>query len=119
MKKKTNYIVKVNDRMNTIVTKLWFIAGSLILASIITISIYFINQQFSNRIDESFSHSNSKIDSNIIMQKDILDGIQNINQKLDKNIDSIGEVNTIVKAVNRSMKKMNRKVDTLIVYIKK
>ena len=87
---------------------------------------YFIQTTKTIEVKKDVNIVSTKVDTAISITKDINQNLISINQKLDESIQSnqnlmngIGDVSSDVNKVNRSVQKVGKSVDTLIIYIKK
>jgi peptidoglycan hydrolase CwlO-like protein len=123
MKKKNIYTNTIKNKMDNVVTKLWFVIGFLILASLVTFTMYIFNGSISKNMNGGFEKTNENIDSIKLNQSEFLKNLVSINQKLDLNNEkvsySISDLNLNVNKINRSVKRIGKNIDSIVVYIKK
>jgi hypothetical protein len=87
---------------------------------------YFIQTTKTIEVKKDVNFVSTKVDTAISVTKDINQNLIRINEKLDESIqgnqnlmNGIGDVSSDVNKVNRSVQKVGKSVDTLIIYIKK
>jgi len=87
---------------------------------------YFIQTTKTIEVKKDVNFVSTKVDTAISVTKDINQNLIRINEKLDESIqgnqnlmNGICDVSSDVNKVNRSVQKVGKSVDTLIIYIKK
>ena len=104
-----------------------FLVLVLAVFSIATMFVVYVMQTIkSDEVKKDVNVVSTKVDTAISVTKDINKNLTTINQKLDESIENneqlingIDDVSKDVGKVNRSVQKVGKGVDTLIIYIKK
>ena len=120
---------QVNDELNKIdrsVSRM-FLVLVLAIFSIATMFVVYVMQTMkTNEVKKDVNVVSTKVDTAISVSTNINKNLTTINEKLDRSIennqeliDNIDNVSGNVNNVNRSIQKVGKKVDTLIIYIKK
>jgi uncharacterized protein YoxC len=88
--------------------------------------VYYMQTTKTIEVKKNITSVSNKVDTTIGVVQSINQNLTTINEKLDQNIQSnehlingIGDVSNDVNKINRSVQKVGKSVDTIIIYIKK
>jgi len=121
-----NQINEELKKIDSSVSRMFLILAIAAFSIATMIVVYMMQTTKTNEVKKDVDIVSTKIDTAINVVENVNQNLTTINQKLDENIrsnenlmDGIGDVSNDVNKVNRSVQKVGKSVDTLIIYIKK
>jgi hypothetical protein len=121
-----NQINEELKKIDSSVSRMFLILVIAAFSIATMIVVYMMQTTKTNEVKKDVDIVSTKIDTAINVVENVNQNLTTINQKLDQNIrsnenlmDGIGDVSNDVNKVNRSVQKVGKSVDTLIIYIKK
>jgi uncharacterized protein YoxC len=121
-----NQINEELKKIDSSVSRMFLILVIAAFSIATMIVVYMMQTTKTNEVKKDVDIVSTKIDTAINVVENVNQNLTTINQKLDENIrsnenlmDGIGDVSNDVNKVNRSVQKVGKSVDTLIIYIKK
>lgn len=121
-----NQINEELKKIDSSVSRMFLILVIAAFSIATMIVVYMMQTTKTNEVKKDVDIVSTKIDTAINVVENVNQNLTTINQKLDENIrsnenlmDGIDDVSNDVNKVNRSVQKVGKSVDTLIIYIKK